>query len=667
MRKFLVYIVLFFFSFSVDKVNAQVHPTDTIPVKINYTFNGDSVKFTSELRPLRPIAGAPEPFYTYFWEFGDGAFSFQKEPQYIYKNRGIYHPRLFATNNYDDGKPPPRRPGTINIKQNANPTKLANATNFFKPDENLALKTNNMPKPDEEMVLILGYKKDLMLGSLQGKGKIVLFYNDKEFAKDNFLIDTVRLHHGEKKTENTSFLQMASHYRPTQKYYAQNGPSNNLIVFDLKSKSELIKERVTKYCNMDAWTYDNLAQAEERFMFFSMKTTPEMLADTNAVVTISAMMIPDNPTADVNVYDLELQIVASHDPNKLMLRNRSMNYRFVGKNRRLNYKVRFQNTGKGPAKMVNVGVKIPENLDKSSIKILGTSPKVALRDSNYLTGSVMDTLTNKDSVNFVFRNIYLKGMQQDGVNDADSTKGFVEYSIKFVKKPKKKPFESGAAIIFDKNEPIYTNQSRGKFKPGISPGVITGYGMLGSKKTLNNYGDKSYSLGFSISPFSPYRKYLQAEIYLGYYNYSNELKGVVKDFKKDTTINKNSYIITSREFYTQSNHLNVDLVPLQLRYNINSFIGVGAGGIFSLTINQQTKNYQRSFLEQRNNPTGETNNFTDQILLTKQKKNFSEVATAGFVDVQVGLVRKGPALGFRYIHSFAVKDERLFTYLSWKF
>lgn len=666
MPKLLIYIVIFFLCFCGNFSQAQGLPTDTIPVKINYTFKGDSVKFTSELRPLRQIAGAPEPFYTYFWEFGDGNFSFQKEPIYSYAKAGSYHPRLYATNNYDDGKPPPRRPGSIVIKQNA--TKLASSTNFFKAGENLALKTNNMPKPNEEMVLILGYKNDLTLGSLQGKGTIVLFYNDQEFAKDNFLIDTVRLHHAEKKSLNTSFLQMANHYMPSQKYYAHNGPSNNLNSFDLKSKAELIKERVAKYRNTDAWTYDNLSQKEERFMFFSMKTTPEMLADTNAVVTISAMMIPDNPLADVNVYDLELQIVASHDPNKMMLRNRSMNYRFVGKNRRLNYKVRFQNTGKGPAKLVNVGVKIPENLDKSSIKILDTNPKVALRDSTYLTGSVLDTLRGKDSVNFIFRNIYLKGMQQDGVNDTDSTKGFVEYSIKFVKKPKKKPFDSGAAIIFDKNEPIYTNKSKGKFKPGISPGIITGYGMLGGKKTLNDYGDESFSLGFSISPFSPYRKYLQAEIYLGYYNYSNEFKGVAEDFKlKDTAINnRDGYLITGREFYEQSNRLNIDVVPLQLRYNINSFVGVGVGGILSLTINQNTKTVQKSFLEQRQS-NGVINNITDQVQLSSIKRNFSQVNTAGFIDFQLGLVRKGPALGFRYIHSFGVKDERLFTYLSWKF
>ncbi|RZM08272.1 MAG: hypothetical protein EOO88_50475, partial [Pedobacter sp.] len=43
--------------------------TDTVPAIINYTTAEGATKFTSELRALRQIAGAPEPFYTYFWEF----------------------------------------------------------------------------------------------------------------------------------------------------------------------------------------------------------------------------------------------------------------------------------------------------------------------------------------------------------------------------------------------------------------------------------------------------------------------------------------------------------------------------------------------------------------------------------------------------------------------
>ncbi len=663
--------LLFFFALfvaQIDVLKAQVHPTDTVPAKINYQRDGDVVAFSSELRPLRPIAGAPEPFYTYFWEFGDGGFSFEKEPKHIYLNKGTFHPRLYATNNYDDGKPPPRRPGSIQIKQAPAPQRMANTHNFFKDGEHISLKSNNMPKPDEEMVLILGYKHNPMLGSLSGKGSIVLFFNDKEFKNDNFKIDSVRSHHQEKKSSIDNLMQFATSYFPSQQYYAHSGPSTDQNPFsNLKSKAELIKERIAKFRSIESWTYDKLNQNEENFMFFSMKTTPEMLKDTNAVVNISAMLIPDNPLADVSVFDLELQIVASHDPNKMMLRSRSMNYRFVGKNRLLTYKVKFQNTGKGPASMVNIGVKIPENLDKSSIKIIKTDPEVPLKDARYTSGSVMDTLIGKDSVNFIFKNIYLAGMQQDGVSDADSTKGFVEYSIKFKEKPKKTPFASGAAIIFDKNEPIYTNKARGKFKTGISPGIVTGYGFLGSKKTLNEYGDKNFSLGFTVSPFSPYRKFLQAEIYVSHYNYSNEFVSATDGFKvRDTVFNgRDGFLITGREFYSQSSRLNIDLVPIQLRYNINSFIGVGMGAITSLTLNQRVKNIQRSLLEGRQ-AQGEISRFTDDILLSDRKKSFSEVNAAGFLDVQLGLVRKGPALGFRYIKSFSVSDQRFFTYLSWK-
>ncbi|RKD19634.1 hypothetical protein BCY91_12895 [Pelobium manganitolerans] len=668
MLKRICSVVTFCTAFCFAKAQTQVLPADTVPAKIKYQMRGDTVKYSAELRPLRAIAGAPAPFYTYLWEFGDGNFSFQPSPAHIYADTGIYHPIVYATNNYDDGKPPPRRPGSIQIKQKANSTKLA-TNNFFKADELLVMKTNAMPKPEEEMVLILGYKNDLAMGSLAGKGALLLFYNDKEFAKNNFVIDTVRRYHGETKTDQNKFLQLASLNMQRLNYYASNGPSNFFsLTADLKNKAELLKERLAKYRDIEAYSYQNLAQGEERFIFFSIKTTPEMLADTNAVVTLSAMMIPDDPLADVNVFDLELQIVASHDPNKMMLRNRSMNYRFVGKNRRLTYKVRFQNTGKGPAKTVNVGVRIPDVLDKSTIKIIGSKPEVVLRDSAYIHGSVLDTLSNKDSVHFVFRNIYLPGTQQEGVNDADSTKGFVEYSIKFKKKPKKLPFESGAAIVFDKNEPIYTNRSRGKFKPGISPGIISGYGFLGTKKTLNNYGNKNYSLGFSVSPYSPYRKYLQAELYLGYYNASNEFLGEAQNFKmRDTVINnRDGYLITGRSYYAQTTRLNLDVVPLQLRYNINSFVGLGVGGIFSLSINEKRKIQQFSTISGRQ-ATGTEQTFVDERQVSSLTKSFASVNTAGFVDLQLGLVRKGPALGLRYIQSLNYNDGRFFSYLSWKF
>jgi hypothetical protein len=644
---------------------AQILPADTVPAKINYKADNDIVKFNAELRALRGIAGAPAPFYTHLWEFGDGKFSFEKEPVHIYADSGTYHPRIYATNNYDDGKPPPMRPGSIKIKSKPIPRTMASNSNFFKPGENIALKTNRMPRPEEEMVLLLGYKNEPLAGNLVKNGTLILFYNDQEFEKDNFKIIDIRTHHQETKTNLTKTLTLTA-LNNNQQYYAKSGPNVNVTNAMSMANAQLIKEKLNLYKNSEVWQYQNLQNGEERFMFLSIQTTPEMIKDTNAVVTLSAMMIPDDPIADVSVFDLELQIVASHDPNKMILKNRSMNYRFLGKNKELIYKVKFQNTGKGPAKLVNVGVKIPDVLDKASIKILKTQPAVLDCDSAYSGQSCMDTLIKKDSVNFIFRNIYLPGVQQDGVNETDSTKGFVEYSIKFKEKPKKQPFQSGAAIIFDKNEPIYTNKARAKFRPGISPGIISGYGFLGGKNTMTEFGNHNISLGFTISPYSPYRKYLQAELFISSYNSSDPMIRVSDNIKKDTTLNnRDGYIINSRAYYTETKKIDIDLVPIQLRYNLNSYIGLGLGGIASFSLTEKSNVSEKLILSQTG-ANGQINNFNIEKLAGDFKKNFADINSSVFADIQIGLVRKGPALGFRYIKSLSLKDQRLFTYLSWK-
>lgn len=659
-----VYLIISFL-LSGLKSYAQVLPIDTVPAKINYRVENDIVKFNAELRTLRGVSGAPAPFYSHFWEFGDGKFSFEKEPVHFYADSGTYHPRLYATNNYDDGKPPPMRPGTIKIKNKPVPKTMASNTNFFKPGEHIALKTNRMPKPEEEMVLLLGYKNEPLAGNLSKSGILILFYNDQEFEKDNFKIVETRAHHQETKTNLTKILTLTA-LNKIQQHFAYSGPNVNLKTAMNTANTQLIKEKLNLYKSSEAWQYQNLENGEERFMFLSIQTTPEMIKDTNAVVTLSAMMIPDDPIADVSVYDLELQIVASHDPNKMILKNRSMNYRFLGKNKELTYKVKFQNTGKGPAKLVNVGVKIPEVLDKSSIKISKTQPSVLGCDSAYSGQSCMDTLIKKDSINFIFRNIYLPGVQQDGVNNTDSTKGYVEYTIKFKEKPKKQPFSSGAAIIFDKNEPIYTNKARGKFKPGISPGIITGYGFLGGKNTMTEFGNKNVSLGFTISPYSPYRKYLQAELFINSYNTSDPVERISDNIKKDTVINnRDGYIINSRAYYTETKKIDIDLVPIQLRYNLNSYIGLGLGGIASFTLTEKS-NVSEKLLLTQTGANGQTNNLNIEKLAADFKKNFADINSSVFADIQIGFVRKGPALGFRYIKSVTLKDQRLFTYLSWK-
>ncbi|WP_353135002.1 PKD domain-containing protein [Pseudopedobacter sp.] len=648
---------------------------DTIPAKLIYKIDNEKITFDSELRPLRAIAGAPAPFYSYFWEFGDGNFSFLQNPTHIYADSGTYAPRLYATNNYDDGNPPPTRPGKLKIKSKPAARTMLASTNFFKDNHQISLQSNRMPKPQEEMILILGYKNNALANPLSKSGTIALFYNDIQFDKDNFKISEIRTHHKEERTTINQLLALGSTAYSGHSFYAKSGPNMLFSPAQNSSASKLIQEQKTAFRSVEAWKYSNLQSNEERFMFISLQTTPEMIRDTNAVVNLSAVFIPDDPLADIDIYKLELQIVASHDPNKMILKNRTMNYRFLGKEKTLTYKVRFQNTGKGPAKKVDVGVSIPDVLDIQSVKIKDSSPKVTLCDSAYTGQSCLDTIVKKDSIHFVFRNIYLPGVQQDGVNNKDSTKGYIEYQIKFKEKPKKLPFASSAGIIFDKNEPIYTNKANGKFKPGISPGIMVGYGFSASKNPVKGIGEKNYTVGFSISPYSPFRKFLQAELFLNAYEASNDLINTI-DYQRDTTYSSGtadraSYMINGRSIYHETQKVNLDIVPIHLRYNLNHFVGLGLGTFTSLTLSEKTRILQRTFIEERIfDSTGNTkepdNIFQDDLYIDTKKKTFSALNASIFADLQLGLVRKGPALGIRYLRGINNKDNRIFTYLSFK-
>src|SRR5882762_5998425 len=116
-----------------------VPPQDTVPALIQVEGDEDSLHFSAVLRPLRQVAGAPASFYTYFWELGDGSFSFDKDPFYAYRDTGLYQVRLFATNNYDDGKAPPTRPRPVKIRKKPNGANTW-ASHFFHANGNIEMK-----------------------------------------------------------------------------------------------------------------------------------------------------------------------------------------------------------------------------------------------------------------------------------------------------------------------------------------------------------------------------------------------------------------------------------------------------------------------------------------------------------------------------------------------
>ncbi|HEY8894339.1 MAG TPA: PKD domain-containing protein [Niastella sp.] len=642
--------------------SAHAQTSDTAAAEINSQIENNQVKFGATLRPLRQIAGAPASFYTYFWEFGDGSYSFEKEPVHVYKDTGNYDVRLYATNNYDDGKKPNTRPRRVRVNNRSNLAQYRSPS-FFSGEGSLEIRANQMPKPGEDMVLLIGYRNKSNNAS-PISGSVMLLYNEKQLNQNCFSLADARTYHQEQSMAfETMMASMANNDMIREQESENKGlftvSSDNAPNIDRRQMLQQVKQEMTAFRKHSLWKINNIQKGEEQFMFVTINTLPEMISDTNAVVTISGLFIPDDPSMEMEKFNLEMQVVASHDPNRMMLKNKRLNYRFTGKNRENTYKVQFQNTGKGPAKKVAVTITIPGLLNTGSLEVVDMKPACVWCKTATGNQSCIDTVVTKDSIQFVFKNIYLPGTQQDGVSDPDSTKGFIKYRIRFSKKMHKLPFQSRAAIVFDKNEPIYTNRSTGRFKKGMSPGIIAGFGStLGSIQA--NMARQQYTLGVTISEYAAYKKYFQWELFLR--SPQNVEQFIGRRQGGDTIINGAGYKVQYRDTYEKIKVASIEAVPLEFRYNLTSFASAGIGTLLSADITRSTTRYVRALLFDPNGGTraleGETG---------KKNESFATLRGALFADAQLGLVRTGPAVGVRFHQYFNPTYQNIMLYASWKF
>ncbi|SHM68851.1 PKD domain-containing protein [Chitinophaga jiangningensis] len=629
-------------------------PQDTVPAEIVVTGEDDSIQVSAKLRPLRQIAGAPAAFYTYFWELGDGTFSFSKTPELHYKDTGTYQVRLYATNNYDDGKAPPTKPRPIKVKKPLKPAIWA--SHFFRSNGNIEMKINSNPKPGEDFVALIGYRN--VTGEVPS-GSLVLFYNERQFDRSCFNIADTRNYSG---MDSSSMQALLAQVEGNPEILLARGPAAGGGYTPNAAAKALLLNMQQAYSGHTVMKFNAMDQTAEKFLFVTMHTLPEMIADTNAVVSMTAILVPDNPSLQPEAFTLEMPVVASHDPNRMQLKKRRINYRLMGKKKELTYKVQFQNTGKGPAKKVAIGIAVPKQLNTETVAINSMSPVCIACDSAYNTQSCIDTVRTKDSLYFVFKNIYLPGMQQDGVADPDSTKGFISYTIRFKKKPKKIPFSSSAAIIFDKNEPIYTNRATAKFIKGISPAIVAGYTFSPDKGDYTLKGP--LQLGAVLAPFAPSRPYFQLEAYAGLLEKEVHENGFTRD-KRDTTVDGRAYMVSGRSSATTVNRSSLQVVPLHFRYNITRWIGVGAGALAQVNISTKTTIENRAYLSDFQQPNVVLKTVSSTV--TENTAWFASFNAAAFADLQIGSVKAGPAVGLRYIRQVTGNTpNRFFVYAIYR-
>jgi hypothetical protein len=379
-----------------------------------------------------------------------------------------------------------------------------------------------------------------------------------------------------------------------------------------------------------------------------------MIKDTSATVTMRGIFVPNRSFKNHKVKNLEMEIVTSHDPNKMGSNGSLMNYRLV-RFKRVKFKTRFQNNGEGPARKIRLETDIPDMFDKKTFQIEGMYPECPIcpKDEEP-TVSCLDTIIKQKQIIFTFKNIYLPGTEQKNVQEKDSTKGFVRYSMKFSEDFHKVKTKSRTAIIFDKNEPIITNYAVTRFLPGISIGAKAGYNIYPDLEKST-----SYFVGATISPFKSYRFYWQAEWVNALNKYDSNV--TVVDQTKTNANGTRQLLRTTTA--TENKNINWE-VPVLIRYNINNYIGIGAG--IQVNINVLSEQHQDIKIETFE---GDKENILIDTKTTNNtvKNSFTGFKTGLLFDLTAGFARIGPSLGARYVMNFEENFNYIQLYGIWKF
>jgi hypothetical protein len=623
---------------------------------IQHYADDNKIRFSATTPPLQQIPGAPQAFYTYYWEFGDGTYSTNPSPEHIYKKEGEPTIRLWTTNNYDNGKPPPSRPQKIPVKKI---TYNDNISEQIIPG-GLNLKNNREPVPDEEMVVIASYQNE---ADYPTNGKLYLFFNEKKFKADNFQLSEVRMHHGEKEIQDDVRVAglRATSYDPYIAWAsAIPSPHPDDVVkesADLQLNT-VLEEARAQYKNSNVLEFNNMPAKESRNVFYSFKTTPEMLKDTSARITIRGIYVPEKGTDKHTSKQLEMEIVTSHDPNKMSVSDTRLNYRFY-KNKDLEFKVRFQNNGEGPAHSIKLKVDVPDMYNKQTLQVIDMYPPCPICPDKQATISCLDTTIVNNQIIFHFKNIYLPGSNQKNDVDRDSTKGFVKYTLRFNEKISKQKTKSRTAIIFDKNDPILTNYTTTRFKPGLSLGAKAGYILQPKRNDARNY-----FAGITLSPYKSQHGYFQAELMAGIQTYSDSLL-------RTDTVSKDNGVANLFDVSQRNKYKNIVLylVPVSYHYNINKFIGVGAGVQLSANLSEKKEedalHESYTYFAKQNVREPRTNlNFNSS---TESTDSFAHLNSAVFADITLGSARIGPMAGARYVYNIKGPHEQWQFYILCKF
>src|SRR5690606_21757135 len=199
------------------------------------------------------------------------------------------------------------------------------------------------------------------------------------------------------------------------------GVKEVLLFTNAHQAVDYFKNLYSAYNSLTAYDVDP-SNAEQQFSLINLDVTEDMLVDTNAIVTITGVFIPEDGIA--NVHQVDIPVVKSHDPNKMSVKPARMSYRFQSKHKTLTYKVQFQNDGEGDARNVRLEMALPPEVNKETFRLKALYPKCDTCQTANAMGCYQYYIKDDGTFVFHFKDIALPGTAAKDITDMDSTKGF---------------------------------------------------------------------------------------------------------------------------------------------------------------------------------------------------------------------------------------------------
>jgi hypothetical protein len=238
----------------------------------------NSYQFTADLPLLTTLPGSATPaYYSYFWEFGDGTYSRDENPNHYFDITPPHEVLLHNGGSYSTGG----EPGT---KKNNRCSPIPNGV--IPPNSSydiistgnlgaeLGLNSGgNIVISDATVPLMLAYKNT---SATSISGNLYLYYNTNEENLAFQIENPARIHHGETVTEEI--------------------PNNGEFISKL------------------GWSFEEMQPNIERRIFIDLTTLDTMQSTHN----LRLVLVPNNTTLSAQTYDFELQTARAYDPNKIV-------------------------------------------------------------------------------------------------------------------------------------------------------------------------------------------------------------------------------------------------------------------------------------------------------------------------------------------------------------